>query len=193
MAKTTDFKMPHLDFITENKIDIKDEKKLGKTLSKALVAWQEGFEDRAKETEETLRNQWGSKLEKLSHKLLSDLEKKYQYDKDEVIKKEKREEKPKETPPKNANPKEEKPATEKKESKDQEKPDETLADVEKIIDTLWSKAENGELEIKERELEEAGVDCWKYLKMLSGQIGKYKFKSAFFSDTWTITKETAEA
>ena len=196
METETTFNTPHLDFIETNKIDITDEKTLGKTLSKALVAWKEGFDEREKQTDLTFKNQWGVKLEKLSHKLLSDLEKKYKYVKDSVAEKKSAEKKSAEK-----KPAEKKPAEKKKETKTDTEPEKVNKpqkknsenEAEKILDSLWSKSENGELKMTEDELDEAGISPWRYLKFFSGEIGKYKFKSRFGSEIWTITKPPVTA
>jgi|GEM_PF-6233199 len=206
-AKMT-LETPHLDYINSNKIDVEKSKLATPSLRRAITKF-ETTKSKWDELEdsEPLKKQWKTKLEANSKSILSDLkdifpdeetkkaaeakaaEEKAAADKAAAEKAEKEKSESKSDEEKTA---EEKAAADKAAAEKAEKGSETENDEKKaetIINSLWKeKSKNGVLEITEDELSEKGFNCWTYLGFTKGEFAGYLFKSALFSETWTITK-----
>ena len=191
-------KTPHLDFITKNGINVTETKGIPAVLKKSLKEWQDGFDEMNKSENENFKKQWTWRLEKRSEEIAAELQKKYNPAKDgkkpapkappvekPPVEKPPVEKPPVEKPPVEKPPVEEPPAEEEAE-------DDTTKALN-IMNQLWLKNEGGVLKIDEDDLQAAGINMWGLIGFVSGKIGPYIFKSAFFKDTWTITKEKPEA
>jgi len=186
---------PHLDFINKHKIDV-SKSEAPSSLKRAITK----FDNTVKKWEdlsddEDLKKMWKNRLEAQSKSILSDLEDLFPGGKAKDLEKEKAEkeaadkaEKEKANKAKSGESEEEKAEKEAAKSKESETGDAEKKAID-IINELWrAKAKDGKLEITEDELSEKGFRCWTYLGFTAGELGGYDFKSALFSETWTITK-----